>query len=328
MSAFLSASLKWLSGSEQINSGVKFWTGDELKQKKDKDGKVVVDEHGDPEYDLAPVWEDKKNGFAGREKEIQEYYRGKTSDYFKDQTTGQILGMRTDYRDPTMEHLVDIYLSEDSEEGTKDEKLADYETKRAEIQTRYCDKTAEEAKKLRDRDLKKLKMELAGRQLRKILGETGKLKQIYRTRTSGTAINAKDWLRRWVNLDDEDALRREMNYYDAKAKNIKQPREEEKRKGSDTEDDDDDTAGRVYDSTDRERFLNEMRDLKDRLMDEDVETFYEATKSQLEEWFGEDTLIVKKYEKYHKEDDPSADTIELYKYLRDLLEDMNNYPDA
>ena len=103
--AFLSASLKWLSGSEQINSGVKFWTGYELKQKKEN-GKMVVDENGDPEYDLVAVWDDKGNGFGSHRDEVEKYYRKKTNDYFKDQTTGQILVMRTDYRDATMEHLV------------------------------------------------------------------------------------------------------------------------------------------------------------------------------------------------------------------------------
>ena len=71
--AFLSSSLKWLSGSEQINSGVKFWTGYELKQKKDENGNIVTDENGDPEYDLSPVWKGKE--FAGHEEEVERYYR-------------------------------------------------------------------------------------------------------------------------------------------------------------------------------------------------------------------------------------------------------------
>lgn len=321
--AFLSASLKWLSGSEQINSAVKFWTGYELKQKKDKDGKMVVDEDGNPEYELSAIWDDPKGGFKGHEKELREYYRRKTGDYFKDQTTGQILGMRTDYRDATMEHLLDTYLSEDSEDGSVDEKTAEFERERAEIQTRYSDRSPEEAKKLREKDLKKLKMDLAGRQLRKILGETGKLKQIYRTRTNGTAINAKDWLRRWVNLDDEDALRREVNYYDEK---MKEKNKNNDRRGADSNEDD----GRhhIYNEDDREYLLSEMQNLKDKLMDEKPEVFFEDTKEQLEEWFGANTVVVKKYIKYFEKDNPRADNQELYLFLKDLLEDPDNYPDA
>ena len=319
--AFLSASLKWLSGSEQINSGVKFWTGYELKQKKEN-GKMVVDENGDPEYDLVAVWDDKGNGFGSHRDEVEKYYRKKTNDYFKDQTTGQILGMRTDYRDATMEHLVNSYLEGSSADESSSERKQKYERARAEIQNRYADKTPEEAQKSRSKDLKQLKMELAGRQVRKILGETGKLRQIYRTRTSGTAINAKDWLRRWVNLDDEEALRKEMNFYDEQ---LKAKKATEGRSDGDSEEA---RPARVYDASDREDFLNKMRDLKDRIMDEEPALFFEDTKEQLGKWFGEDSLIVKKYENYYSQDDPNADNIELYKFLRDLLEDEDNYPDA
>ena len=325
--AFLSASLKWLSGSEQINSAVKFWTGYDLKQQKNPDGTIKTDENGDPIYDLSPVWTGKE--FAGHEDQVEDYFRRKTMDYFKDQTTGQILGMRTDYRDATMEHLVETYLNSDSEEETSDERKRKYEEARAEIQSRYADKPAEEAQKLRAKDLKKLKMSMAGKQVRKILGETGKLKQIYRTRTSGTAINAKDWLRGWVNLDDEDALRAEMNYYDKLRKdNVKKKRDdEEERKGADSEEDTP-AKVRIYTEDDRERFVNEMQDLKDKILDEEPELFYNDTKAKLEEWFGEETTIVKKYEHFHDVDDPSADNIELYKFVKELLEDMDNYPDA
>ena len=326
--AFLSASLKWLSGSEQINSAVKFWTGYDLKQKKDENEKVILDENGDPVYELTPVWESKE--FAGKKDIVKDYFSRKTMDYFKDQTTGQILGMRTDYRDATMEHLLENYLNGSSEDESSEERKRKYEEARAEIQTReYPDKTPKEAEKERAKDLKKLKMSLAGKQLRKILGETGKLKQIYRTRTSGTAINAKDWLRGWVNLDDEDALRAEMNYYDKKRREeAKKARsEDEEYKGADSGEEGE-TSGRIYTEDDRERFINEMQDLKDRILDEEPLLFYEETRAKLEEWFGENTEIVKKYEHFHDVDDPSADNIELYKFVKELLEDMDNYPDA
>ena len=333
--AFLSASLKWLSGSEQISSAVKFWTGYDLKQQKDKDGKNIVDKNGDPVYDLTPVWEGKE--FADHEDEVKDYYRKKTMDYFKDQTTGQILGMRTDYRDATMEHLLETYLNGDPKEKLTDEqkemydeRKRQYEEARAEIQSRYGDEEdPAKAKEKRDKDLKKLKMELAGRQVRKILGETGKLKQIYRTRTSGTAINAKDWLRGWVNLDNEDALRDEMNYFDRKHREeAEKLRELEKeRRGADSGEESE-TVGRIYNEDDRERFVNEMQDLKDNILDEEPDIFFEDTRAKLVEWFGEETEIVKKYEHFHEVEDPSADNLELYRFVKELLSDLNNYPDA
>ncbi len=318
--AFLSSSLKWLSGSEQINSGVKFWTGYELKQQKNEDGSIKVDENGDPVYDLSPSWKGKE--FAGHEDEVEKYFRRKTMDYFKDQTTGQILGMRTDYREPTMEHLLKNYLESSSEEEPSDERKRKYEEARAEIQSRYSDKTAEEAQKLRAKDLKKLKMELAGRQVRKILGETGKLKQIYRTRTSGTAINAKDWLRGWVNLDNEEALREEIAFYEEERKRQR----EEANSGADSGEDD--SRLRIYSEDDKERFLGEMQNLKDKIMDDETEVFFEETLGQLEDWFGEGSIIAKKYDKYYHEENKYADNIELYGFLKELLDDLDNYPDA
>lgn len=313
--AFLSASLKWLSGSEQINSGVKFWTGYERKQKKDEKGHTILNEKKEPVYELTAVWDGEE--FAKHKDDVRAYYQRKTNDYFKDQTAGQILGMRSDYRDAMMEHLVQSYLDADGDEELSEERRREYRNAEAEIQTRYGDKSAEKAKEDRDKDLHKLKMDLAGRQVRKILGETGKLKQIYRTRTSGTAINAKDWLRQWVNLDDEEALRKEMIYYDEKRK----ARSSRTKEGET----DDGKTGGIYDEGDKERFLNEIRDLKDRVSDVDTESFYEAMSGQLKKWFGEDASIVKKYEHYYKKDFPTADNSELYNYLRELLNDLDNY---
>ena len=318
--AFLSASLKWLSGSEQINSGIKFWTGYDLKQKKDKEtGELIVDDDKNPVYDLEPVWE--KGGFGEHKDKVEKYFREKSKAYIKDQTTGQILNMRTDYRDPIMEHLLATYLEADENEELSAERKREYREAYDEIQTRYADEPAKDARDKRKKDVKALKMELAGKELRKILGESGKLKQIYRTRTSGTAINAKDWLRKWVNLDDEDALRREMNYYDEQQR--------AKRAGAaNTTGDDGDTDNRIYDADTREIFLNDLQALKDRIADKEPEAFYEDTLKQVNQWFGEGSLIAKKYEIYYRKDDPSADSIELYKYLRELLSDPDNYPDA
>ena len=316
--AFLSASLKWLSGSEQINSGIKFWTGYELKQKKDENGQLIVDEDKNPVYDLVPVWED--NGFGEHKGEVEKYFRKKANDYIKDQTTGQILNMRTDYRDPIMEHLLATYLEADSDKELSAERNREYREAYDEIQTRYADEPAKDAKKKREADVKAMKMKLAGKQLRKILGESGKLKQIYRTRTSGTAINAKDWLRRWVNLDDEDALRREMNYYDSQRA--------KKANTANSTNDTNDASHRIYDADTREIFLNDLQALKDKIADEPTEDFFQDTMEQLDQWFGEGSFMAKKYEQYYRKDDPSADSIELYKYLRELLSDPDNYPDA
>ena len=333
--AFLSASLKWLSGSEQMNSGVKFWTGYELKQKKEKvniDGKditrIAVDENGNPVYEWAPVWDEDE--FTGHEDEVESYFRRKTGDYLKDQTTMQILGMRTDYRDATMEHMLNTYLGKglddvdmtEEQRQEYDKRRGDYESKRAEIQTRYGDKSPAEAEKLRKKDLKALKMEYAGNQVRKVLGETGKLKQIYASRRSGAANNAKDWLRGWVNLDNEQALRKEVDYYTEKQQ--KEWEEEMRKKKEADPNFEYDSPHRVYDEADQSRFLAEMSDINDKYKDESAQIFFDKTRDQLEAWFPGD-YIVWSYEKYFK-DNPYADSDDLYTWIKHVLDDLDQYP--
>lgn len=337
--AFLSASLKWLSGSEQINSAVKFWTGYELKQKKDSDGNPILEDN-EPTYALTPVW---GKGFKGRDKdgndkdfndEVEKYYRRKTNDYFKDQTTGQILGMRTDYRDATMEHLLATYLdglkSEDEmsseEREMYDERQAEFAKKEAEIQTKYGDMEKDKANELRKKDLKALKMEFAGRQVRKLLGETGKLEQIYRTRRSGAANNAKDWLRKWVNLDDEETMAKEVKYYE----NLRKAQRDEEQK-SDANDTEQSTV-RIYDAGTRQSF----RDILDKEyhdhQDMDTGEFYGLCLDLLEEWFGENTsLVEKEFKEYYEQQVKNRTHIEPYNLkqnLEDLLQDESKYPDA
>lgn len=328
--AFLSASLKWLSGSEQINSGVKFWTGYDLKQQTEEveiDGKKVkmvkTDKNGDPEYELSPVWGDEDNGFAGREKYVEEYFRRKTYDYFKDQTTGQVLGMRTDYRDPTIEHLVQMYLNDSSEDETSAERQEWYANAEAEIQSRYGDENIEVANKKRGDDMKKLKREVAGRQLRKILDGTGKLEQIYTTRRSGASNNAKDWLRQMLNLDNKDEIYR---YLDQKEQELKR-----KKEGNRNGDQKDGSAGGApsgvgspyNDASFRLRVMTtlnkEFEESGDR-PDPDV-SFYEGSLDVIKSEFGTVGGIVEQYEKF-KEDNAYAGRSELWEKLEEILGDF------
>lgn len=335
--AFLSASLKWLSGSEQINSGVKFWTGYDQalksswsKVKKDKDSDELVSRYIGFERDA--------NGNIIGERDymddVERYYRRKTNDYFKDQTTGQILGMRTDYRDATMEHLVAMYLEgikdedEMSEEERREyeERQAEYEKKKAEIQTRYGDKDLKEAEKLRKQDLKALKMDIAGRQVRKILGETGKLEQMYRTRRSGSANNAKDWLRRWVNLDDEEAMAEEVKFYEDLRK--KQKAED----GTSNVDDDENTLERIYGPGERQSFRDQLEKTYHDNQDASAEEFYEIERDLLKQWFGDMTSKLEwEFRKFYEDETRAGHYLDAYKLkskLEDLLQDPDNYPDA
>lgn len=294
--AFLSSSLKWLSGSEQINSGVKFWTGYEQKQKKDKDGNLMVDDKEEPIYELTPVWKGKE--FAGHEKEVEEYYRKKTEDYFKDQTTGQILNMRTDYREPAIEHLLEMYFNDEGADEEPGSRRREYERERAEIQTRYGDEAdVEVAKDKRNKDMTKLRRKIAGEQLRKILDGTGKLETIYTNRRSGATINAKDWLRQMLNLDDKEEMYRYLNEKD-KQRGKKKNDEEPKPQVVSGED-----SPRVsYSDSDKIRISAELGKIFDETGDyaDPDEGFYNESLDKIEKEFGSESIVVKRYKEYKK----------------------------
>lgn len=331
--AFLSASLKWLSGSEQINSAVKFWTGYSQSLDpawgKTKDGKSKF--MGTFKNDDGTI------GVRDYSDDVERYFRRKTNDYFKDQTTGQILGMRTDYRNATMEHLIDTYLNglkpEDEltaeERQEYEERQAEYARREAEIQTRYGDEDVEKAKEKRKKDLNDLKMEFAGRQVRKILGETGKLEQIYRTRRSGAANNAKDWLRKWVNLDDEETMAQEVKMYE----NLRKAKKAEESAAAKDAGDGDQDSTRIYDSGTRKSFRDQVDKAYHENQDMSAEEFYQHCLGMLRGWFGEntETVIEHDFKEYYEKQVKEKNYIEPYNIkqaLEDILQDPSKYPDA
>lgn len=289
--AFISASLKYLSGSEQLKNAVSFLTGYGL------DGK--------------PRWG--KDGDLEGSEIAEEYFRGKTLKYVKDQTPSQILSMRSDYRDAMMEHLMAEYF--DKHPGEK----AKYDAELADIQTRYGDEDAETAQKKRKNDTHEAKMERAGRQMREILGESGKLEQIYRTRRSGAANNAKDWVRGWLDLDNEIAINKYLD------ENNKRQRQEFRAAMASDASMGDNTVAGGFDGVDRAYFSAKVDALWDTWRDVDESQFYDESVKYVKETLdGVSDLILKKYEEYYKAN-PNANGHDLAEYLKGLLQDPNNY---
>ena len=316
---FISASTKYLSGSEQLKAAVKFLTGYGYSQAKNDDGSIKTDEDGNVVYVWEATWDTDKD-FVNDKDKVRKYFRRKTEQYFKDQTPSQILGLRSDYRDPAMEHLADAYLDSTPESEEEASKKADYEKRLSEIQTRYGDKSPEEAKKLREADIKKLKMEMAGEEVRKILRQSGKLAQIYRTRRSGAANNAKDWMRGWLNLDDEILINKELE------RNNRQKKAEYDAAHADDPEADEGTRVGGFTDSDRAFFAAEVEKMWEEWNDiEDEAKFYDASvefvKHTLKD-VGE--VILKKYAEYAK-NNPNADARDLMEYLKSLLLDPDNY---
>ena len=329
---FISASLKYLSGSEQLVNAVSFLTGFNHKQKKDNNGNVVLDENGNPVYEWKPVWDDYKDSekvdFKNSPDKLRKYFNKKALQYVTDQTPSQILGMRSDYYAPMLEHLAMAY-EESKMEGWTDEEILEHEeyTKElAEIQTRYGDLPPEKAKEMREKDIKALKNKMAGIQFRKLLDSRGKLNQIYRTRRSGAANNAKDWMRNWLDLDNEtqinlklaDDKRREKEEFEKakKARNNKSHGESPDANGA--------GGNGIYTDVDIAGFVSDIDDLWHDLRGEDDDVFYEESLEYIEKTLGKESFIAAQYKQFRK-NDPNTESHDLKEYLVDLLNDPENY---
>ena len=326
---FISASLKYLSGSEQLVNAVSFLTGFNHKQKKDNNGNVVLDENGNPVYEWKPVWDDYKDSekvdFKNSPDKLRKYFNKKALQYVTDQTPSQILGMRSDYYAPMLEHLAMAYEESKMEDWTDEEILEheEYTKELAEIQTRYGDLPPEKAKEMREKDTKALKDKMAGIQFRKLLDSRGKLNQIYRTRRSGAANNAKDWMRNWLDLDNDTAVSLKLDEDRRKEKQEleKARKAKEQKQGGDSPEVE---TGRVYSDVDIAGFVSNVEDMWHDLRSEDDDVFYEESLDYIKKTLSAESYIANKYEEFRK-DDPYADSHMLKEYLVDLLNDPENY---
>ena len=306
---FIAASLKYLSGSEQLKSMVSFLTG------YDGDGKARWEEGGD---------------LVDGAEEAEKYFRDRTMAYLEAQTPSQILGLRSDYYDPLSRHLMKAY--EESDVDGWDEKhqreRSKYLAELSDIQTRYGDLPPEEAQRKRADDMKALRNKMAGAQFKQLLDAKGKLNQIYRTRRSGAANNAKDWVREWLDLDNEllitDKLAADKRREKAEFKEKKRKEREERRKAEGDLPEDSGMDGRVYDEVDMAGFVADVEELWHDLREDGDDVFYDKSLDYIKKALGEDSFIVAKYKQFRKED-PYADSHMLKEFLTDLLNDSDNY---
>lgn len=302
---FISANLKFLSGSEQIQSMTRFLTG------YNADGSARWDEGGD---------------LASDPELAQKYFRDHTLQYLKDQTPAQILGLRSDYYVGLKEHLADDYLNADTSDWSEEDqaKHREYVREAAEIQTRYGDLPPEEAQKKRKQDLANLRHKMAGEEFQRLLDSRGKLGQIYLSRRSGAANNAKDWVRDWLGLDDELAVRQKLAEMDKKSRD----KHREEGRNTDTSDDGSTAEWGQFNDGDRAYFASRIQAIWDNwhsVDDMNVEAFYDETVEYIRnELDGVGDTILRKYAKYYQ-DHPYADAHDLKDVLIDLINDPDNY---
>ena len=323
--AFIAASLKWPSGSEQITSAVRFMTGYRTVQKEDGT------------FEMKPLWEgdDKdaneyKKLFAGHIGDIRKWYQGRTIKYLEDQTPFQILGLRSDYKVPLFEHLVDAYLNDTAMDGWSDEakeERRDIMNDWAELQTKYGDLSTEEARKNYSAEANVLKNKMVGAQFRQVLDSKGKLNQIYRTRRSGAANNAKDWVRDWLDLGNELQIQLKLDRdRDREKEELEKIKQEKANKSSSSSSDVDvgaGASGSAYTEEDRAYFSSYVDNLWNDMRGNEDE-FYDESLKYVNKVLGENSYISLSYKKY-REDDPYAGPDVMKEYLMDLLSDLGNY---
>lgn len=298
--AFISASLKYLSGSEQLKNAVSFLTGYSGNK---------------------PRWEDSEDALYGSN-EAEKYFRERTIGYLENQTPSQILGLRSDYYDALTYHLADEYENTEMK-GWSEEAIAEHNElmrERAEIQTRYGDLPIDDAEQKRVKDLKALRKKMAGAQFRQVLDSKGKLNQIYRTRRSGAANNAKDWVRDWLNLDDEILINTKLG---RDKKRAKEQMKEERRAEADS-DESVNNGGVIYDDETRAGFVTDIGNMWEEYKSGDDDDFYKESLKYVNKNLGKDSLIARLYMQFRKIN-PHADGSELKEYLCGLLEDVDNY---
>ena len=310
--AFLSAGLKWASGSEQINSAAKFWMGYENRQMKDARGNTVADEkYNEPIYETKPIWETDP-AFKGHEKEAKAFFCKNSTSWVNDQTTNQALNMRTDFREPLVENLVEQYLADNPEFNEE------YENGKKIIAARNYSSDPSEDRIMRADALNKYKRRVASRTITRVLGESGKLKTMLNLTRSSALANTKDWAREMFGLDDIEQMRKDVDHYEEVRK--------QKRQSADPNNssDSDDNAHVIYSEADRADFINQMEQIWDESGDSD--DFYDASLDELETIFpnDKDNFIKRSYKKYYRQN-PDAENIELYNVLKSLLSDPQNY---
>ena len=354
---FISANLKFLSGSEQIGAAVKAKTGFFSKQDSETG-----------EYFVMPIWDDEKeakklfSGFRTPEEKAQakenlkSWYREQTLQYLLDQTPHQILGLRSDYHDGLREHLADAFNLNKDEDLTEEELAArrEYEKEVSRIQTQYGDEPIGEAKRKRDKEMRAAREKIAGAEFRKILEDKGILEQIYRTRRSGAANAAKSWVRGWLGLDDEAAIRDYEDKKRPKKKNsgnqkdqkanvppeervirelgkrlLKQMEQQEREElfsaqGHKTSDDDEGEEHQIYDEDKRKELRDYIYDLYQNMKNLDDEDFYEESLAYIVENLSDESYIAQEYQRMH-ERDSYASAYDMKEWLLGMLNDPDNY---
>lgn len=309
-----SAVLKYTSGSEALKSAVSFLTG--LSGPKD---------------DLHARW-DEDGDLADNSALAKEHFRKWTKKWIGSQTPTQLLNMRSDFKDYMLPLLADAYEEGDTNNEWDEMEKTDYESfmrKKQKIEEHFASDDSEEGQKQKTKALNDLRSAMAGKYIRQILGNSGKLGQIYMSRNSGAANVTKDWVLDMFSLNDPANLEREYEHYRDKfvqksAGPVVQPAPENTSS----------SYGDVYSVNDvkhHEAQLNQIIAAYMTQMDNDdsqtVENVYQELRAYLVRSLGQGSKIVKLFDQfYNRQKGGRAFTVrDLWGGLRQILSEPSNW---
>lgn len=208
----MSASLKYLSGSEGLKSMVEFITG--YRQKKDASGNDYWE----------AIWDDTNLKMTAEErKAMREFYLDQTEKYLGGQTTSQLLKLRSDYKDPMMKILGQgwmEFLRDDHSDNKKMKEKADKaRDEYSDLLAQYDDMVARAKDKdgnqlmLDDKDVKdkapgEYANEIVRRRVREVLGDDTERRILVSANHSSAANETKSFARDWFGIDDMDLYER------------------------------------------------------------------------------------------------------------------------
>lgn len=314
MPAFVSATMKYPSGSEALLSQAKFLTGLEQKPKKDENGRVILDEDNEPVMEWVSAWD----GLKGKEREeLKNYYIRNAMKYLDGSTPSQILGFRSDFNHPFAYLFAMDYLNGSSDSKEEAENKAKYHEQ--------LDKFMSENGMTDDVDLlnnsegRKLLAEIRSDDAMKRLGNRGMLGYFKKMSERSSAVSvSKDWVREMLNLDPGRTDR--LNKY------IKLEKEnlEKKYRQRNNNEVDSNIGTNSFGSGNKgacRTYLNNLWDRSNYRLEDSGKDYYATTREILEEYFGENSREVFDYEHFYNEIMRGRASVEdLKTYLEEALE--------
>lgn len=321
--AFLGASLKYPSGSEQLVNAVSYLTGYKEKITTDENGAPLRDENGLFLKTLEKRWEKKGDALYGLD---ESYFRKCAENYLTDQIPSQILSMRTDYRSTLTNHLFWSLMNSDENEKASAKQefarilglddLTDYQFDQVTRGAEKIRKGVEDSEIIADNTNKDNRKKIndyminkAGLTARQLWDKNGTLAQLYKSRRSGAANNAKPFVRNWANLDNEAEIQAYLK---------EQERERKRRLETDPSAD----PSSVYPEEERSFNIGLIDDVFEEHHDS-ADDFYNSAQATLEA-IGVRGTIGEMFKDYYESSRTTSAKI-LLVHLRSLLADPENY---